>query len=88
MPTPADLKKAHFNLINKKIAFIPINSERSMLAIYESGLVDEFIASRSAGRSQHAIRETRINRAGRGATLSTAVRNRKWKTDQTRWVDS
>jgi hypothetical protein len=48
MPTPADLKKAHLNLVNKKIAIIPINSDRSTLATYESGLVNEFNASTSA----------------------------------------
>jgi hypothetical protein len=83
MPTPADLKKAHLNLVNKKIAIIPINSDRSTLAIYESELVDEFNVSRSADRFQHAIRETRINKASHGATLSTAVTDRKWRTDQT-----
>jgi hypothetical protein len=77
MPTPADLKKAHLTLVGKKIAIIPIDSDRSTFEIYESGLVDEFTASRSADRFQHAIRETRVNRAGCGAAMPTAVRNRK-----------
>jgi hypothetical protein len=83
MPTTADVKKAHLNFVNKKITIIPIDSDRSTLTIYESGLVDKFDALSSADRFHHAIRETRINKTGHGATLSTAVRDRKWRTDQT-----
>jgi hypothetical protein len=54
MLTPADLKKAHLKFVNKKISIIPINSDRSTLATYESGLVDEFNASSRADRFQHA----------------------------------
>jgi hypothetical protein len=79
MPTTADLKKAHLNFVNKKIRITPINSDRSTLTIYESRLVNKFDASSSAERFHHAIRETRINKTGHGATLSTAVRNRNGK---------